>query len=110
MRVDPLDVVERLAGQRGETERDRDDDLTADLQVVLEQEVVVLADRAVDDVLDRDDAGGGIAGGDRIERLAEAAERDARDVAECGDHGVLGERAGLAGIGDRKVGSHRARV
>ena len=45
-----------------------------------------------------------------VEDLAEAPERDARDVAERGDDGVLGERAGLTGIGDRKVGSHRARV
>ena len=57
VRVDALDVVERLAGQRGEAEADRDDDLAADLEVVLEEQVVVLADRAVDDVLDRDDAG-----------------------------------------------------
>ncbi len=57
VRVDPLDVLETLAGQRREAEPDRDDDLAADLQVVLQQQVVVLADGAVDDVLDRDDAG-----------------------------------------------------
>ena len=59
VRVDALDVVEPLAGERGEAERDRHDDLAADLEIVLEQQVVVLADRAVDDVLDRDDAGRG---------------------------------------------------
>ena len=44
-------------------------------------------------------AAGG-AGGDRLEDRPEAAERHALDVAERGEHGVLGERAGLAGIGD----------
>ena len=53
VRVDPLDVLEPLAGQRREAEADRHDDLAADDEVVLEQQVVVLADRAVDDVLDR---------------------------------------------------------
>ena len=93
----------RWPGQRREAEPDRHDDLAADLQVVLEQQVVVLADRAVDDVLDRDDAGVGLAGRDDLEDLAKAAQRDPRDVAERGDDRVLGERAGLAGIGDRRA-------
>ena len=105
MRVDPLDVVEALAGQGGQAQPDRHDDLAADLEVVLEQQVVVLADGAVDDVLDRDDAGRGVARGDGLEDLAEAAERDALDVAEGREDGVLGERAGLAGIGDRAARS-----
>ena len=49
----------RWPGQRGEAQPDRHDDLAADREVVLDQEVVVLADRAVDDVLDGDDAGRG---------------------------------------------------
>ena len=53
VRVDALDVVDPLTGQRREAEADRHDDLAADDQVVLEQQVVVLADGAVDDVLDR---------------------------------------------------------
>ena len=56
MRVDPLDPVQPLAGQGGQAQPDRDDDLGAKLQVVLEEQVVVLADRPVDAVLDRDDA------------------------------------------------------
>ena len=54
-------------------------------EVVLEEQVVVLADGAVDDVLDRDDAGRGPPGRDGLEDLAEAAERRPRDVAEGGD-------------------------
>ena len=57
VRVDPLDRVEPLAGQGGEAQADRHDDLGPDDEIVLEQQVVVLAHRAVDDVLDRDHAG-----------------------------------------------------
>ena len=55
VRVDPVDLVEPLAGQGGEAQPDRDDDLGPKLEIVLEEQVVVLADRAVDAVLDRDD-------------------------------------------------------
>ena len=37
---------------------------------------------------------------DRLEDGPEAPERGALDVAERGEDGVLGEGAGLAGIGD----------
>ena len=57
VRVDALDLVEPLAGQRRQAEPDRHDDLADDLQVVLEQQVVVLANGPVDDVLDRDHPG-----------------------------------------------------
>ena len=100
VRVDALDVVEPLSGERGEAERDRHDDLAADREVVLEQQVVVLADRAVDDVLDRDDAGGGGTRRDGLEDRPEAAQRGPRHVAERREDGVLGEGAGLAGVGD----------
>ena len=40
VRVDPLDILEPLAGQRGQAQPDRDDDLADDDQVVLEQQVV----------------------------------------------------------------------
>ena len=59
VRVDPLDPLDRLARERGEAEPDGHDDLADDLQLVLEEQVVVLADRAVDHVLDRDDPGVG---------------------------------------------------
>ena len=75
VRVDALDVLEPLAGQRREAQADRHDDLARDLEVVLDEQVVVLADGAVDDVLDRDDAGRGLAGRDRVEDRAEAADR-----------------------------------
>ena len=71
---------------------------------MLEQQVVVLADGAVDDVLDRNDSGRGAARGDRLEDLAEAAEWSPRDVTERGEDGVLGEGAGLAGVDDRRPG------
>ena len=110
VRVDPLDVVEPLAGQRSEAQPDRDDDLAADHEVVLEQQVVVLADGAVDDVLDRDDAGAR-----RHRRRPPRRRRGtppsgtrAGVVPEVRQDGVLGEGAGLAGVGDRSVVAHRA--
>ena len=106
VRVDPLDVLDPLAGQRGEAEAHRDDDLAADDEIVLEQQVVVLADRAVDDVLDRHDAGGRVAGRDGLEDGAEAAERRPGHVAEDREDGILGEGAGLPG--DRRRRSGRA--
>jgi hypothetical protein len=110
VRVDAFDVLETLPGKGRQAERDRHDDLAADLELVLEQQVVVLADRAVDDVLDRDHAGGGVARRDDLEHLAKAAQRDAIDVAEGGQDGVLGEGTGFAGIGDgqdRRGRTHR---
>ena len=104
VRVDPLDVVDPLARQRGQAQADRHDDLGADDEVELEQEVVVLADRAVDDVLDGHDARDGIAGGDGLEDLPEAAERLALDVTECREDRVLGERARLARVRDVVTG------
>ena len=103
VRVHPLDVLDPLAGERGEAERDGDHDLAPDLQVELEQQVVVLADRAVDDVLDGDHAGRCAAIGDGLEHLAKASQRRPLDVAEGGDDGILGEGAGLAGVGDGQV-------
>ena len=50
--VDALDRLEAFAGQRGEAEVDGHDDLADDDQVVLEEQVVGLPDRALDDVLD----------------------------------------------------------
>ena len=91
--------MNRLTGSTiSQAQPDRDDDLAADDQVVLHEEVVVLADRAVDDVLDGHDAGRCESRGDRIEDRPEGAQRDALDVAERLEHGVLGEGAGLAGI------------
>ena len=106
MRVDALDVVEPLAGQRREAQPHGDDDLADDGEVVLDEQVVVLADRAVDDVLDRHDA--------RARRHPPAtASKTARKLPtamrsrspERREHRVLGERAGLAGVGDLR---HRA--
>ena len=79
VRVDALDVLEPLAGERGEAQPHGHDDLAGDRQVVLDEQVVVLADRAVDDVLDRHDAGGGITRRDRVEDRPEAPDRDAVD-------------------------------
>ena len=108
MRVDPLDVVDPLAGERGQAQADRHDDFAADDEVEFEEEVVVLADGAVDDVLDGYDAGHRIAPGDGLEDLAEGAERGARDVTEGRQDGILGECAGLTGIGDRRrIGARR---
>jgi hypothetical protein len=64
---------------------------------VLEQQVVRLANRAVDNVLDRDDTRVGAAGGNGRENIAEACLRAPRKVTEDREGGVLGERAGLAG-------------
>ena len=68
VRVDPLDRLEPLARQRREAQVDRDHDLAADLERELEEQVVVLAHRAVDEVLDGDDAGGGAPGERRPRR------------------------------------------
>ena len=50
--VDALDRLEALTGQGGEAQVDRHDDLADDDEVVLEEQVVRLPDRALDDVLD----------------------------------------------------------
>ena len=42
--------------------------------------------------------------GDRLEDRPEAADRRAGHVAEGRQHGVLGERARLSGIGDGRCG------
>src|SRR4029077_11531625 len=106
--VDPLDVVDPLPRQRGQTQTDRHDHLATDDEVELDEQVVVLADRAVDDVLDRYDAGRGLATGDDVEYLAEAAERGALDIPERREDGVLRERPRLTRVGDRHgVGAAR---
>ena len=75
------------------------------VEVVLEQQVVVLADGAVDDVLDRHDASRiGRPGREGLEYGAEAADGSSVDVTECREHRVLGERAGLAGVDDSAAG------
>ena len=104
---DALDVLDPLAGQGRQRQPDRHDHLPADGQVELEQEVVVLADRTVDDVLDGDDAGGRVAGRHRLEDGPEAGQRCPRHVTEGDEDRVLGERTGLAGIGNGSVSWHR---
>jgi hypothetical protein len=55
--VDPLDLFDRLAGQRQQREMDRDGDLGGDADFVeLEEQVVDLADAAALRAFDRDDA------------------------------------------------------
>ena len=72
---------------------------------MLEQQVVVLADGAVDDVLDRHDAGRtGRPGCEGLEYRAEAADGSSVHVTEGREHRVLGERARLAGVDDRAAG------
>ena len=107
MRVHALDVLDPLTGESGETEPDRHHDLAADHEVVLDQEVVVLADRAVDHVLDRDDARVGLAVGHGPEHRPEAAHARARHVTESGKDRVLGERTGFAGEHDGETGHAR---
>ena len=80
--VDALDRLEALARQRGEAQVDRHDDLADDDEVVLEEQVVGLPDRPLDDVLDGHHAaldgclGGGVVGPptrhDRLEDLTES--------------------------------------
>ena len=101
MGVDALDLVDRLSGQRRETELDRHDDLADDDEVVLEQQVVVLADRPVDEVLDRQDAGDRTPPDDCLEHLAEAAHAERDRIDEVRLHRVVSEGAGLPREGDR---------
>ena len=108
VRVDPLDGLEPLAGQRRKAQVDRDHDLAPDLEGELEEQVVVLADRAVDQVLDGDDAGGGASGHDCLEDRAEAAHGKRRGRgAEIGVDRVLRERAWLPGEGCERRGACR---
>ena len=103
MRVDALDLVERLARQRGEAQPDGDDDLADDQEVVLEEQVEVLADGPVEGVLDRQEPSRRGVRGDHPKDVAKAADRQPRNVAERGDHRVFGKGAGLAGIGHGKA-------
>ena len=107
VRVDPLDVVDAAGraappgtGSTGTTTSPR---MTRSYSM---QQVVVLADRAVDDVLDRDDAGRGLAARrPRRTRPGSCPSGVARHVPERREDGVLGEGAGLPGVGhDRRVG------
>ena len=108
MRVDPLDGLQPLAGQRRKAQVDRDHDLAPDLEGELEEQVVVLADRAVDEVLDGDDAGGGASGHDCLEDGAKAAHGERRGRgAEVRVNGVLRERTWLAGEGCERRGACR---
>ena len=92
-------------GSAARRQPDRDDDLADDRRVVLEQQVVVLADGAVDHVLDGNNAGGvGRPGRERLEYGAEAANGSPVHVAEGREHRVLGERSGLAGVDDLAAG------
>ncbi len=100
MRVHPLDVFEPLSRQRGQTQPHRHHDLAMDHEVELDEEIVVLADRAVDDVLDRYDAGICPVITYGLEDGAEAAERAAWCIPERRQNGVLGEGSGLARIDD----------
>ena len=108
--VDPFDVLEPIAGQRREAQLDGDDDLGSELEVVLEQEVVVLADGPVDAVLDRDHPGHGPARLDLVEDVAEPRQPDAVDLAERRPDGVLGEGPGLTGERDPPAGRHDRRL
>ena len=99
MRIDPLDAIDPLARQGRETEADRDDHLAPDDEVVLEEEVVVLADGAVDDVLDRHDADRRSTRGDGLEDGPEA-QRRSRDVAQGGKDGVPPRKAPGSRAGD----------
>jgi hypothetical protein len=76
VRVHPLDVLDALSGQGREAEPDRHNHLARDADVVLDQQVVVLADGAVDDVLDGDDASGRGARRHGVEDRPEARDRD----------------------------------
>jgi hypothetical protein len=101
VRVDTLNVVDRLTWKSSEAEPDRHDDLTDDDEVVSEKEVVVLANSPADEVLDRHDARTRRPLLDRLEDLAEAANCLAGDVSERRQRGVFGERSGFAGVGYR---------
>src|SRR4029077_11198686 len=67
------------------------------------EKVVVLAHGAVDDVLDRDHPGDGLASRDRFEHPSKTRVADALSCRpEVRDDGILGEGAGLAGVGDSR--------
>ena len=105
VRIDPLDLVESLSGQRRQAEADGHHDLAHDDETVLQQQVVVLADGPVDEVLDGDDAQVRLAGLHGLEDAEEALHRAAQDVSAEGEDRILGERARLAGIGDEAAGT-----
>ena len=72
---------------------------------MLEQQVVVLANGAVDHVLDRNNASRvGRPSRERLEHSAKAADGSSVHIAEGGEHGVFGKRAGFAGVDDRAAG------
>src|SRR4051812_20193126 len=112
--VHALDRVEALTRQRGQRKPDRDTDLADDPDaavVVLGEQVVGLADRPRERALDRDDAGGGRALGDGLEDRTPSRHGGALAIpAEEGDHGLLGEGAGLALEHDGTVVAHARSV
>lgn len=69
MRADTLDILELCAGHRCQTVRDFLDVRAVDVQVVVEQKVIDLADRACGCVLDRHNADIGLAVADGLENL-----------------------------------------
>ena len=69
MRADTLDILELCAGHRRQTVRDFLDVRAVDVQVVVEQKVIDLADRACRRVLDRYDADVGLVVADGLENL-----------------------------------------
>ena len=70
---------------------------------MLEEQVEVLANGPVEGVLDGQDPGRRRVRGDGPKDVAKAADRQAWNVAEGGDHRVFGKGAGLAGIGHGKA-------
>jgi hypothetical protein len=94
--IDPLDVLHPLAGQCGQAQPDRYDDLTHDGHVRRREQVLDLLDRPEDDVLDGHDAACHGARGDRLHDIPEAGQPlDGGRLAEVGECRVLGEGAGL---------------
>ena len=69
MRADALYILELCAGHRRQTMRDFLDVRAVDVQVVVEQQVIDLADRACRRVLDRHDADVGFTVAHRLENL-----------------------------------------
>ena len=105
--VDPLDALDRFPRQRRQAEPDRHDDLPDHIQRVLQEQVVVLADRPAQEVLDGHDADRRIASFDRLEHAPEAAHAGTIDIAKRRQDSVLCEGAGLARVGD---GGHATRA
>jgi hypothetical protein len=103
-RVDALDGVEPLARQREQGQAHGHRDLAGDREVELVQQVQVLADGPQQGALDRDDARVGLAIAHRLEHGPERRERHRLGRGEEPEHGLLGEGAGLARVGDTERG------